>query len=112
MTKVTIEDDLGNKLEMEGKAVIASILEPVGKEEGVKVCSITMGQGSPAEITNAAVRGATGVISEIMKKLPGVKAAELGIAASKAFADALFDDDKNVVVERSEMEFADKEGKQ
>ena len=45
-----------------------------------------------------------------MKKLPGVKAAELGIAASKAFADALFDDEKNVVVERSEMEFADKEG--
>ena len=111
MTKVTITDDFGNTLEMEGKAVIASILGPVGKREDVKVCSMTMGQGSPAEITNAAVRGATGIISEIMKKLPGVKAAELGIAASKAFADALFDDDRNVVVERSEMKFADEEEK-
>ena len=110
MTKVTITDDLGNKLEMEGKAVIASIMEPADRE-GVKVCSMTIGQGSPAEITNAAVRGATGVISEIMKKLPGVQAAELGIAASKAFADALFDDDKNVVVERSEIDLADKEEK-
>lgn len=51
------------------------------------------------------------MISEIMKKLPGVQAAELGIAASKAFADALFDDDKNVVVERSEIDLADKEEK-
>lgn len=110
MTKVTITDDLGNAMEMEGKAVIASILGPADRE-GVKVCSITMGQGSPAEITNAAVRGATGVISEIMKKLPGVQAAELGIAASKAFADALFDDDKNVVVERSEIDPADEEEK-
>lgn len=110
MTKVTITDDLGNAMEMEGKAVIASIMGPADRE-GVKVCSITMGQGSPAEITNAAVRGATGVISEIMKKLPGVQAAELGIAASKAFADALFDDDKNVVVERSEIDPADKEEK-
>ena len=110
MTKVTITDDLGNAMEMEGKAVIASIMGPADRE-GVKVCSITMGQGSLAEITNAAVKGATGVISEIMKKLPGVQAAELGIAASKAFADALFDDDKNVVVERSEMDFADKEEK-
>ena len=111
MTKVTITDDFGNTLEMEGKAVIASILEPAGRKEGVKVASMTLGQGSPIEITNAAVRGATGVISEIMKKLPGVKAAELGIAASKAFADALFDDDKNVVVERSEMNLADEEEK-
>ena len=95
---------------MEGKAVIASIMGPADRE-GVKVCSITMGQGGPAEITNAAVRGATGVISEIMKKLPGVQAAELGIAASKAFADALFDDDKNVVVERGEIDLADKEEK-
>ena len=47
-----------------------------------------------------------------MKKLPGIKAAELGIAASKVFADALFGDDKNVTVEHCEMEFADKEGKQ
>lgn len=109
MAKVTITDDLGNAMEMEGKAVIASILEPVGRN-GAKVASMTLGNGSPAEITNAAVRGATGVISEIMKRLPGVKAAELGIAASKAFADALFDDEKNVVVERSEMEFADKGG--
>ena len=53
MTKVTITDDFGNTLEMEGKAVIASILGPVGRREDVKVCSITMGQGSPAEITNA-----------------------------------------------------------
>ena len=111
MTKVTITDDFGNTLEMEGKAVIASILGPVGSRKDVKVCSMTMGQGSPAEITNAAGRGATGIISEIMKKLPGVKAAELGIAASKAFADALFDDDRNVVVERSEMKFADEEEK-
>ena len=111
MTKVTITDDFGNTLEMEGKAVIASIMGPVGRGEDVKVCSTTMGQGSPAEITNAAVRGATSIISEIMKKLPGVKAAELGIAASKAFADALFDDDRNVVVERSEMKFADEEEK-
>ena len=110
MAKVTITDDFGNTMEMEGKAVIASIMGPADRE-GVKVCSITMGQGSPAEITNAAVRGATGVISEIMKKLPGVQAAELGIAASKAFADALFDDDKNVVVERSEIDLADKEEK-
>ena len=110
MTKVTITDDFGNTLEMEGKAVFASIMGPADRE-GVKVCSITMGQGSPAEITNAAVRGATGVISEIMKKLPGVQAAELGIAASKAFADALFDDDKNVVVERSEIDPANKEEK-
>ena len=110
MTKVTITDDLGNAMEMEGKTVIASIMGPADRE-GVKVCSITMGQGSPAEITNAAVRGATGVISEIMKKLPGVQAAELGIAASKAFADALFDDDKNVVVERSEIDPANKEEK-
>lgn len=56
MTKVTITDDLGNAMEMEGKAVIASIMGPADRE-GVKVCSITMGQGSPAEITNAAVRG-------------------------------------------------------
>lgn len=111
MTKVTITDDFGNTMEMEGKAVIASILGPVGRGEDVKVCSMTMGQGSPAEITNAAVRGATGVISEIMKKLPGVRAAELGIAASKAFADALFDDDRNVVVERSEINPADEEEK-
>ena len=112
MTKVTITDDFGNTLEMEGKAVIASILEPAGRKEGVKVASMTLGEGSPIEITNAAVRGATGIISEIMKKLPGIKAAELGIAASKVFADALFGDDKNVTVERCEMEFADKEGKQ
>ena len=110
MTKVTITDDLGNTMEMEGKAVIASIMGPADRE-GAKVYSITMGQGSPAEITNAAVRGATGVISEIMKKLPGVQAAGFGIAASKAFADALFDDDKNVVVERSEMNPADEEEK-
>ena len=57
MTKVTITDDFGNTLEMEGKAVIASILEPAGRKEGVKVASMTLGQGSPIEITNAAVRG-------------------------------------------------------
>ena len=56
MTKVTITDDFGNTLEMEGKAVIASILGPVGRD-GAKVASMTLGNGSPAEITNAAVRG-------------------------------------------------------